>query len=303
MPPRIYLPVRLLVAGALLYTIVTWVTTPTELLSLVATLDPTWLLLAAALTVAGLLLQWWKWRLLVQACLPSIEESDIIRSLFTGFGLGLLTPGRLGELGRGVIWPGVRRKATTLAMADRLVSSLVTLVAGSAYAVYVMPAAWGVWVGVGAIVTGVAWRWFGSLVSARLAAFGVSSLSDVPRSAWLANTVAAALFNAVFCLQMFCLLRAAGSVPSGTLLAIPAMFALKTLLPISFMDLGIREAASVVVLGGVGVAAATAVQASLMLFGLNVLLPGLAGLLLVSLGTHTHDLPTPSQRVEFAHVR
>jgi hypothetical protein len=75
------------------------------------------------------------------------------------------------------------------------------------------------------------------------------------------------------------------------------------LLPISFMDLGVREAASVVVFGSVGVAAATAVQASLMLFGLNVLLPGLAGLLLMSFGSHAVRFSPPSQRVEFAHGR
>jgi hypothetical protein len=75
------------------------------------------------------------------------------------------------------------------------------------------------------------------------------------------------------------------------------------LLPISLMDLGVREGAAVAVLGAVGVAAATAVQAALMLFGLNVLVPGLAGLLVLSLGTRTTRLPNSTQRVEFAHVR
>jgi len=299
MSSRILLPVRLVVGAASLYAIVRWVVSPAELLAVATTADPEWLLLAAALTPVGVLLQWWKWRRLVQAGLPDIGELDILRSLFTGFGLGLLTPGRLGELGRGTGWPGVRRRATALAAADRLLSSLVTLTAGAVYVLWVMPVFWGgmagLGIGLGLAILGVCWRRFGSRL--------VMSIVDVPRTSWVGNLIAAVLFNFVFCVQMFCLLRSTDVIAPGVLGAVPAMFALKTLLPISFMDLGVREAASVVVFGSVGVAAATAVQASLMLFGLNVLLPGLAGLLLMSFGSHAVRFSPPSQRVEFAHGR
>ena len=69
------------------------------------------------------------------------------------------------------------------------------------------------------------------------------------------------------------------------------------------MDLGVREAAAIAVLGPVGVTAATAVQSSLLLFGMNVLLPGLAGLLVLARGTETSSLSNSNPRVEFAHVR
>ncbi len=304
MSPWIRFVARLAVAGALLYTIATWIVSPAELLAGAASADPYWLLLAAMMTPVGLLLQWWKWRRLVQASLPEIGEADILLSLFTGFGLGLLTPGRLGELGRGAHWPGARARATALAAADRLVSSLVTLAAGAAWAVYCMPISWGVWCGLAMIGIGVSWRQFGSRLAAQLALrWDMTCLTDIPRNVWMSNTLAALLFNVVFCLQMFCLLRATGAIALWALFAIPAMFALKTLLPISFMDLGVREAAGVVVLGGVGVAATTAVQASLMLFGLNVLLPGVAGLLVLSIGRQTTHFSSPSQRIELVHVR
>ena len=119
----------------------------------------------------------------------------------------------------------------------------------------------------------------------------------------MGNIVAAIVFNMLFFVQMFCLLRATGPLSVDAVIAIPIMFALKTLLPISLMDLGVREGAAIAVLGFVGVGAAPAVQASLMLFGLNVLAPGLAGLLVLFLNTRATHLPTSTQRVEFAHVR
>ncbi|MDA0334756.1 MAG: lysylphosphatidylglycerol synthase domain-containing protein [bacterium] len=304
MSPWLRLIARLAVAGALLYTITRWVVSPAELLENVVAADPYWLLLAAIMTPVGVLLQWWKWRRLVQASLPEIGEADILLSLFTGFGLGLLTPGRLGELGRGAHWPGARARATALAAADRLASSLVTLVAGAAWVVYYLPISWGVSCGLAMVGIGVSWRRFGSRLAAQLALrWDMACLTDIPRNVWVSNSLAAIAFNVVFCLQMFCLLRATGAIALSAVFAIPAMFALKTLLPISFMDLGVREAAGVLVLGSVGVAATTAVQASLMLFGLNVLLPGVAGLLVLAIGHRTTHFSSPSQRIELVHVR
>ena len=76
-------------ATALLYGIVRWIAPPADLLAAAAAAEPRWLLLAAALTPIGLVLQWWKWRRLVRAGLPRIGERDILNSLFAGFGLGL----------------------------------------------------------------------------------------------------------------------------------------------------------------------------------------------------------------------
>ena len=296
-PPRVIrFGLRLVVATALLSGILVWIAPPADLLAAVAAAQPRWLLSAAALTPMGLVLQWWKWRRLVRVGLPHIGERDILRSLFAGFGLGLLTPGRLGELGRGSLWPGDRLQALTLAAADRLVSSVATLVAGAACALYTFPAAWGLWAVLAVLVAGLSLRRFSSCLSDRLAVWRQrSALANVSRSAWLGNIVAAILFNMLFFIQMFCLLRATGPLNVEVVVAIPILFALKTLLPISLMDLGVREAAAAAVLGSVGVAAATAVQASLMLFGLNVLAPGLAGLLVLSLGTRAAPLPTSTQ--------
>ena len=118
------------------------------------------------------------------------------------------------------------------------------------------------------------------------------------------NALGAVLFNTVFWTQFYCLLRAGEPVAAQAVAAIPAVFALKALLPVSFMDLGVREGAAALILGGLGVSVATAVHAALALFAINVLLPGAVGLLQLSLPGGVRRQPPPHPPgVEFAHVR
>jgi hypothetical protein len=301
---------RLTVAAGLLLGIANWLVPPAQLLAAFTSLHSSWLLLAASLGLLGLVVQWWKWRRLVHDGLPAISESEILRSLFVGFGLGMLTPGRLGELGRGLGWPGGRIRATTLTAADRHISSLVTLTIAAGCALYFVSSAWRLaCVGLILAIVGIASfasvrRRFGrSLTERLLRRLGVSPNLGVTRAGWRSNASAAVLFNLIFLLQMLCILRASGPVASETAIAIPIMFALKALLPISFMDLGVREGAAIAVLGPLGVSAVIAVQSSLLLFTMNVLLPGVAGLLVLARGTNHPSLTNSNPRVEFAHVR
>ena len=84
-------------------------------------------------------------------------------------------------------------------------------------------------------------------------------------------------FNLVFMVQFywFCVVGGVGGM--AIFVAVPAVFALKTLLPISFLDLGVREAAAVLVFSALNVAEEPALVASILVFALNVLLPALAG--------------------------
>lgn len=318
----LHVVLRLAIAGGSMYAIGRWLVSPADIIAAWATMSTVWVLPAALLMPAGLALQWWKWRLLVQATLPAITEAQIGRSMLTGFGLGLLTPGRLGELGRGAAWPGVRGQAAALAGADRLVSGLVTVAIGGACALAA------VWIVHGALIAlallasvvtaGLALRCLGARISpakwmGRLLGQLTGLAAKIPlragARAWRHNMMAAGAFNVLFFLQMFCLLRACGPLSGSgimygealVLLAIPAMFALKTLLPISFLDFGIREGAAIFVLGAAGVAPAIAVQAALMLFAMNVLLPGIVGLLTMCLDTRSAS--HSPQRTDLAHVR
>lgn len=294
---------RLLLAAALLVVVVAWVS-PGQLAAALSTTDGRWVAAAAALVPVGVALQWARWRALLRSALPQVPEAAVWRSLLAGFGLGLVTPGRLGELGRGIALSGGRRAATVLAAADRLLSCTVTLLAGAVAAFLVLP---GWWPAAVATVVGVAAAALACSRRARRFLPGADVLEAVPGRTWATCALASVLFNLVYFAQMYLLLRAGGRVPASAAMAIPLAFALKTLAPVSFMDLGVREGAAVIVLGGFGVGAAQALQASLVLFALNVLLPGSAGLL--SLGgrcapASPSDDPQPdwARRPAMSHV-
>ncbi len=272
--------IRIVVGVGLLAAVIGLTTSPRELLRTVAGLDLRFAGAALALLPVGLSLQWWKWRVLLRTAAPEVSSAAALRSLLAGFGLGLLTPGRLGELGRGLVLPGRRMAATQLALVDRLLSAGVTLLAGAMAAAAVIPEVRGAWIlGGGASVAGIAGG--GWLLLRRMRPRRLEVVRALPARDWAAGITGSVMFNLVFFLQFHLLLLAAGPLPSSVIWSVPAVFALKTLLPISFLDLGVRESAAVAVLGLAGVQPAVAVQASLLLCAVNVVVPGLAGLIVL----------------------
>ena len=64
-------------------------------------------------------------------------------------------------------------------------------------------------------------------------------------------------------------------------LAVASAFLAKTLLPVSFGDLGVRESAAIYFFAQFGISRAAAFNASFLLFLINLLIPSLAGLLII----------------------
>ena len=275
---------RIAAAIGLLAVLIVLTTSPRELLRTAAGLDLRFAGAALALLPAALLIQWWKWRVLLRTSAPEISDAAVLHSLLAGFGLGLVTPGRLGEIGRGLVLPGRRMAATRLALCDRLLSASVTLLSGALCAAAVIPGAGGWLLGAAAGAGGTAGcGWF--LIRRLRRRPGWPELPrQVPLRAWGANLAGALTFNLVFFLQFHLLLLAAGPLPPAVVWSVPVVFALKTLLPISFLDLGVRESAAVAVLGPAGVDAAAALNASLLLCAVNVVIPGLPGLAVLGRG-------------------
>lgn len=287
---------RLIVGALLLSAIMHWVVDPADVVTAFRSLDTGWWLLALLLMPVGVAVQWWKWRILVRTALPTIDDAQVTRSLWVGFSLGLVTPGRLGELGRGALWSGHRRQAVALAALDRTMSAAVTVTLGGFSLSLYQPT-----IAAALLLLAVPAGVFGIRRLAKWSALEV--LRQLPSSAWRSNLVGAVAFNLLFIGQMALFLDASGNASMTAMLALPMMFALKTLLPISFLDLGVREGAAIAVLSLCGVPAAAAVQASLLLFCCNVLLPGLAGWLILARQPDTDTLSHPQQGVHIAHVR
>lgn len=86
-------------------------------------------------------------------------------------------------------------------------------------------------------------------------------------------------FYTVIWLQMVLLLNAFSPVNLGqAFLGFAAMMFSKSLLPISFGDLGIREASSVYFFSRIGIPETTALNAAFLLFVINMVIPAFIGL-------------------------
>lgn len=271
------------VLGLLLMVGLVWYLDPTRLWASLRALDPSDLGIAVALGGLGILVQLVKWQLMLRRFRPAGSWGDAFRSLLAGFGLGLVSPGRLGELGRGVVLPGEQKTWIGLAALDRGSSAAVTLVLGGLALCAVRPAL-GVAVFLGTAVVaafGFAFRGtLGRLARGRWMPGGpVLALFD--SRAWAQTGCWSLVFNLVFCAQFLLLLGSWGPLPAGAGLGVPLFFALKMVLPFSVMDIGVREAAALLVFTPLGIDPAVAFSAAFVQFVINVVLPGIGGWLLL----------------------
>ena len=276
---------KLLVAVVLLAGTFTLVE-PARIWAVGVRLDPMTGAAVAVLGALGIGVQFIKWRLMLRWRAPGTNQRQCLESLFVGFGLGCLTPGRLGELGRGIFLPGRTLEWGALSAIDRIGSTAVTTFAAVAGLVILLPPATAV-----ALVT-----FSGLLLSTILLSTGrMSALTDrweptravativaqIPGRMWLQSLSLSVAFNLVFFSQFWLLLNAFGEIAPSTIWAIPAVFAVKALLPISLLDVGVREIAAMLVLAPLRVDPEIAFAAAFTLFLVNVLAPGLAGVVVI----------------------
>jgi uncharacterized protein (TIRG00374 family) len=237
-----------------------------------------------------------KWRYFVRLVNPKATNLETAASLLFGITLGAITPGQIGEFGGRALHHSSITAASIvgLTLVDKIQMLCIMGIAGTASLVILFEC--GTMVGMIAIVVTtvffllVFFRFnslqrmmsrytFGFLRRPMIRDF--LSAVDIFRSRDLMISFGlSAGFYIVIFLQMFLLLNAFSPVHLGdAFLGFAAMMFLKSLVPISLGDLGIREAGSVYFYALRGIANATALNAALLLFAINILLPSLIGLL------------------------
>jgi len=244
-------------------------------------------LLVALFCLAVLLfLRAYKWhRLMAAAGKSSVRQS--MRSLLGGFALGLITPGRLGELGRcAFVRKEERAQVALLTLYDRLLDfwALLTAMGASLFFLATRPAAvfgLAVWLALLPVVVG-----FPALVShlAKLArksphfrghfmeAAVAMPMVETPRFAIMAlGAMWAEMASFYF------LLRAFFPTEFTTALATYPYIVLAGDLPLSFSGVGVREGAAAMLLSGYAIPNSAAVDASLLWFVFGMLLPATLG--------------------------
>ena len=292
---------KLVLAAALL----AWLAVEVEWAEIGAALvgaQPGWLLAAAALLPLNLWLESHRWHRLVQRVAPDVGAGEAFRAVLTGYPIGLLTPGRVGDYaGRALALRGRGTDGWTLAaltFAERMATLACCLTVGLG-AVAVLLAtqaeianpAWGTLFACALFATAA---FVALLLRPRRARAVLGAVLPFEKARRLLATLDA--FTAadarrllglslvrygVFSTQFVLLVRAFdAAAPLGwTAVAVALVYFAKSAVPsFTLADLGIREGFAVYFMGLYGIAEAAAFNGALALFGLNILLPALIGL-------------------------
>ncbi|RMH94046.1 MAG: UPF0104 family protein [Calditrichaeota bacterium] len=262
---------------------------------------PDYLLLSGLLLVPNLLLAYGKWRYLLSRRFQNITFGEAWGSLLLGYALGVITPGRLGELGRALYFEERDKMAVTgLNLLDKaanqmvfftlgVIACLVLILRGKLWS---LPQALPVLIP-GGLLLALLWtmlfnprrsRWWLYRLTRRWRHLPwLRSLLSAYQGLAPRDTVFIAALSLawilVIVLQYHLLMQAFTDVsPVASFLAVTAALFVKTLLPLTFGDLGIREGTLVFFYALFQVSPAAVLNASLIIFLINFCLPALAGL-------------------------
>ena len=260
------------------------------------------MLFALALLVPNIYLQFFKWRYLVRLLKPQVSNREVFQSLLAGFTFGFITPGRLGEFGRAFFikdcsWVNL----LGIAFIDKLFSLSVVIFWGAIGLMFFVSRQLYFYTMVPIIIfTVIALSviyyvlFHPEIIRGFLYSLNIilpfrdkikslmSSVDKFHRREAKNLLLFTFCFYFIFLIQFYilvCSFQAALFLPA--FLAIASTMLVKSMLPISIGDLGIRESAAIFFLGKIGLQESTAFNASILLFMINLLIPSVVGLVLV----------------------
>jgi uncharacterized membrane protein YbhN (UPF0104 family) len=277
-----------------------WRVPADALLAAFQNIDPHWLRPALASSFATLAVRALKWQRLLRSANSSTLPRDARRSLFAGFALGIITPGRLGEFGRCLFMPvSERSRVLPLNIVDRVLDSwsVATFAVVSLFLVGHQSAgifATAIWLAFLPIILGLprlvsnlgAAEWWSDSIRAQFrdSHEALGNIQIVPYAAW-------ALVSTSFdILTFFFLLRAFHPTAFTTAVATFPWIVMASGIPLSIGGLGLREGAATLLLAHSAIPAAVATDVSLFLFAFLGLLPAFIGGTWLLVGARVDEL-------------
>ncbi len=269
-----------------------------EIVAAMQAADAWWIAAALLLMPANIGLEAYRWHRLVRRIAPDVRFSQTLAAVLSGYPLGLVTPGRVGDyVGRAFYLRHAGKvELAALTFAERMATLACSLVVGFAALVPFLATrtdvptfAWAttLWAGLasaGLLVYLVlhprtARRLLDAVLPARFAPH-LSFLDAFDRHDARTLLGLSAVRYGIFSLQFVCLVFAFAPA-AGWLLTVGGVvlvFFAKSAIPsFTLADLGIREGAAVYFMGALGIAGAAAFNAAFLLFCVNILLPSIAG--------------------------
>ena len=264
---------------------------PSSILTTLSGIDRKILLWVLLLLIPNLVCQGLRWGYLVRTVEKNASLREIIVSLLVGFSFGVVSPGRIGELVRGVYVRGESRlRMVGLAAVDKIYQMAIVVVAGMISLILIKPLVIGI-LALGVICL-VVWECSNNLNLLKKTLLKVSSVfpftrkltlmvegfENLTRKSTLIVLALSVLFCVIYFTQFYLLVLAFSPFTLGAAVrTIPLVFLAKTVLVITPVDIGVREATAVLLFSQYGVDKACAFNAAFLLFAINVLLPALVG--------------------------
>jgi len=273
-----------------------------ELLEAIATSNQTMLWAAFALMLLIILLQMTKWYQLLKLADDGIRFSDAASSLLAGMTLGIITPARIGELGRVLFLNDIPQlKVVGLTLVDKFYSTLAYFIWGllSLIIFFNLNYSPALFIKV-LMIVGILFVYmlialsvlFPEKVGKTLITLNkhifrreqideiASIISSIKREKVFLILGLASLVWFLIITELWILVNAFTEVEflTGTLSASSAHFT-KTLFPLTFGELGVREAAMIYYFKELAVSEVDSVASALLMFAMNVFLPASIGIL------------------------
>lgn len=257
-----------------------------------------WPLVAAAcaLVPVHISLRAYRWRRLLHDAGEPHEAGRAVRTVLVGYVFAVTTPAEVGEVAaRLKLHEGAAgSKILGLVVVEKLLHSALILVPGlPAIALFLWGNAAIAWlIAFAAILillttVAVSPRLGSVSFDSRMPRFGsiakiLRAMGSVPRNTFGALAFSTIGIFAIYVAQEYLLMNAVidlGIVETWN--GFWAGMGVRTLAPFFIMDLGIREASHVLFFGRYSVDASSAMAVSLLMFALNILIPSVAGLVLM----------------------
>lgn len=293
---------RILIAVCVLYFVIIKVNFLDIYNALVNPLRPGLIILALFFFIPNLLLQWHRWHYLLKLIKPDIDYKNSFASLMGGMVVGFITPGRLGEVGRPLFLSDIDRlQAAGMVFLDKFYSFITILVGGiwgltfiifyqfnyRSLILYPLLLISMIITVIGLLIcvypSGIRKMLYNiSLIFPyrdNLKRF-ITCMDNFHNKQARIFLFFSFLMYGIYILQ-FCFLALAfqkmhfSTAVSSTI----ATIFTKTLVPLSFADLGIREGAAVYFFVKFGIQKVTAFNSAILLFAINVFLPTCMGFL------------------------
>jgi uncharacterized membrane protein YbhN (UPF0104 family) len=285
--------IKVALAATILFVLIYWIRWE-DLIQSLMTARFEMLLLALVLLIPNILAQGLRWGYLLRRQTSGVPHKEIVASLFLGWTLGILTPGRVGQFARAFAVPSAPTLPTIgLTIVDKLFTLVWIVLIGAVgfFSFFAVPPgmSW-IWIPLAGVIIWLALspQTLNRLLQkiCKVLPFRekllkiISTLEHLNTRDCLVAHAFSILTVATFFSQFVLLVSAFFPILYlDGMRATAAVVFVKTALPITFGELGVGEYASIHFFGQLGVTKAAAFNASILTFFINLVIPSLIGLL------------------------